>query len=56
MTETTFWKCTPIKLFALLDAHNRANTPSEDEENSVQPKQKVEKLSLEEALAWAGKR
>jgi len=50
MTESVFWRCTPIKLFALLDAHNRANTP--DEENNAKPKQKAEKLTLEEAMSW----
>ena len=55
MTEQGFWKCTPCKLFALLEAHNKANTVDEDN-NEYKPKQKVEKLSLEEALAWAGKR
>lgn len=56
MTEGTFWKCTPKKLFALLEAHNKANTIDEDENGEYKPKEKVEKLSLEEALAWAGKR
>ena len=53
MSESIFWKCTPKKLFSLLEAHNKANTVDEEENK---PKQKVEKLSLEEALAWAGKR
>ena len=53
MTEIQFWSCTPRKLFALLDAHNKANTIDDDENVVEQKPQKAEKLTLEEALAWA---
>lgn len=57
MNESTFWGCTPRKLFALLETHNKVNTIDEDgnsqNEYSKPKKQKAEKLTLEEALAWA---
>jgi hypothetical protein len=54
MDERTFWKTTPRKFFALLDAHNRANTYEETEEKTSN--QKVEPATLEELMAWSKKR
>lgn len=51
MSDATFWRCTPNKLFAILGAHNKANS-TDEEDNKGQPKQKVEKLTLEEAMSW----
>lgn len=46
---------TPASLFSLLEIHNKVNSVEDDNEYS-KPKEKVEQLTLEEALAWAGKR
>ena len=43
MTEEQFWKCTPRKLFALLDVHNHIINPTP-------PKPKV--LKGDEAVAF----
>jgi hypothetical protein len=29
MEESTFWRCTPRKLFSLIDTHIRINNPDE---------------------------
>lgn len=44
MKESEFWRCTPKKLFALLEAHNRANSVEENEEKSSKP----QKMTLED--------
>jgi hypothetical protein len=43
MNEKEFWKCTPRKLFMLIDAHNRANSEEEEGEPEL--------LTLEELIA-----
>lgn len=42
MNEEQFWRCTPRKLFALLEAHNRANAVDEAE------KPQAQKMTLED--------
>lgn len=57
MDEETFWKSTPRKFFALLDAHNKANTyDDKDEGKTALSNQKVESVTLEELQAWSKKR
>lgn len=55
MDSRTFWRTTPRKFFALLEAHNRANTVEEDDEVKVEKfkKGKVEPATLEDMKAWA---
>jgi hypothetical protein len=56
MEEREFWKTIPRKLFALLEVHNNLNTANpEDAEQAELPSKTIRKLTLEEALAWAGK-
>ena len=54
MTEEVFWRTTPRKFFALLGAHNRANTNDESEEKK--PNKEVPRATLEDMKAWAKKR
>ena len=57
MDEKSFWSYTPRKFFALLEAHNRANsTDDEDTKTTIKDNQKVEPVTLEELQAWAKKR
>ena len=56
MDEYTFWNCTPRKFFALLDAHNRANTVDDDDDKKSKSNSKVEPVTLEELKAWSTKR
>lgn len=42
MDEETFWRCTPRKLFALMDCHVEANTTQEyRQENNIKGRKKV---------------
>ena len=57
MTEESFWSYTPRKFFALLEAHNRANsTDDEEKKTATKDNQKVESVTLEELQAWSKKR
>jgi hypothetical protein len=39
MSEETFWKCTPKKLFALMDVHIDMNMTDEQKaENGIKPR------------------
>jgi hypothetical protein len=53
MSKREFWRTTPKKLFGLLEVHNQLNNPDADDKGKTTKKTK--KLTLEEALAWAGK-
>lgn len=44
MTEDEFWKCTPRKLFTLLDIHGEINGNSENQNKVTSPEQAVKQF------------
>jgi len=44
MPEESFWRITPRKLYALLDAHIRANDPEKAKGKTTDPKAAVKAI------------
>lgn len=44
MSEEEFWRCTPRKLYAMLEVHFRLHSTDEQKEQ--------ERLTLQELLSW----
>lgn len=54
MSEDTFWRCTPRKLFALMDVHIDMNMTEEQKaENGIKPRNMNQKSNKEVTSAIA---
>ncbi len=52
MSDSEFWRSTPAKLFALLDYHNKIESPNE---KGIKPPSATRKMTLDDFRGWGGR-